>query len=87
MCTNALICIFEQIENLGGHILGKFKKDIFVGREKFNRGNGLYFNIFIYISSDKISTLFNRNSKRKVRVQILYLASRTFSVSFHHVHC
>lgn len=47
MCTNAVIGIFEQIENLGGHIFGKFKKDIFVGIEKFNRGNGLYFNIFI----------------------------------------
>ncbi len=45
MCTNAVRGIFEQIENLGDHIFDKFKKDIFVGIEKFNRDNGLYFNM------------------------------------------
>lgn len=45
MCTNAVIGIFEQIESLGDHIFEGFKKDIFVGLEKFNRGDGLYFNM------------------------------------------
>lgn len=33
--------------NIGGHVFDKFKKDIFVGLEKFNRDNGLYFNMVV----------------------------------------
>lgn len=55
MCTNAVVGIFEQIENLGGHIFEKFKQDVFVGLEKFNKGNGLYFNMpVIYAFGQKL---------------------------------
>jgi ubiquinone/menaquinone biosynthesis C-methylase UbiE len=45
MWTNAVRVIFEQIEDLGCSIFEEFKKDVFIGLEKFNRGNGLYFNM------------------------------------------
>ena len=45
MWTNAVRVIFEQIEDLGCSVFEKFKKDVFIGLENFNRGNGLYFNM------------------------------------------
>ena len=54
MWTNAVRGIFEQIEDLGSHVFEEFKKDIFIGLEKFNRGNGLYFNMpVIYAFGEK----------------------------------
>lgn len=54
MWTNAVRGIFEQIEDLGCDVFEEFKKDIFKGLEKFNRGNGLYFNMsVIYAFGEK----------------------------------
>ncbi|MCB2310944.1 class I SAM-dependent methyltransferase [Clostridium tagluense] len=54
MWTNAVRGIFEQIEDLGCDVFEEFKKDIFQGLEKFNRGKGLYFNMsVIYAFGEK----------------------------------
>lgn len=54
MWTNAVRGIFEQIEALGDHVFQQFKKDIFEGLEKFNKDNGLYFNMpVIYAFGEK----------------------------------
>jgi len=54
MWTNAVRGIFEQIEDLGCDVFEEFKKDIFNELERFNRGNGLYFNMpVIYAFGEK----------------------------------
>lgn len=54
MWTNAVRGIFEQVQALGDYVFDEFKKDIFIGLEKFNRGDGLYFNMpVIYAFGEK----------------------------------
>lgn len=54
MWTNAVRGIFEQIEGLGYDVFMEFKKDICKGLEKFDRGNGLCFNMpVIYAFGEK----------------------------------
>jgi len=54
MWTNAVRGIFEQIEDLGCDVFEEFKKDIFNELERFNKGNGLYFNMpVIYAFGEK----------------------------------
>ncbi|MEG0309106.1 MAG: methyltransferase domain-containing protein [Clostridium sp.] len=54
MWTNAVRGIFEQIEDLGLAVFEEFKKDIFNGLERFNRGEGFHFNMpVIYAFGEK----------------------------------
>ncbi len=54
MCTNAARGIFEKIEDLGCDVFEEFKRDIFKGLEKFNKGDGLHFNMpVIYAFGEK----------------------------------
>jgi ubiquinone/menaquinone biosynthesis C-methylase UbiE len=54
MWTNAVRGIFEKIEDLGCDIFEEFKIDIFKGLEKYNKGDGLHFNMpVIYAFGEK----------------------------------
>ena len=54
MWSNAVRGIFEHIEELGHDKFKEFKTDVFIGLEKYNRGDGLYFNMpVIYAFGEK----------------------------------
>lgn len=54
MWTNAVRGIFEQIEDLGSDVFTEFKNNVHKGLEKFNKGNGLSFDMpVIYAFGDK----------------------------------
>ena len=54
MWSNSVRGIFEHIEELGHDKFKEFKTDVFIGLEKYNRGDGLYFNMpVIYAFGEK----------------------------------
>jgi len=54
MCSNAVRGIFEQVEALGSKMFNEFKSEVFNELDKFNKGDGLHFNMpVIYAFAEK----------------------------------